>query len=104
MTDLEKLREDARFAKKFGLDAIFCPDYILHIAGYISRLEKENIALQRDAGRYSYVRRHVGFYRTNNGKGPVSSYLLIQTPAKDLIAEETDQAIDTAMEASNGST
>lgn len=101
MIDLEKLRESVRAHQKHELDIEFCPDYILRLADYIAQLEKENIALQRDAGRYSYVRRHVGFYRTNNGKGPVSSYLLIQTPAKDLIAEETDQAIDTAMEASN---
>lgn len=58
-------------------------------------------SLEKDVARYRWIRRNVGVYRTNDGKGPVSPYLLIQVPAKDLIAEETDIAIDTAMQSND---
>lgn len=47
-----------------------------------------------DAERYRHVRRRIGAERTNGGKGPVSYYLLMRTPASDALAAETDAAID----------
>jgi hypothetical protein len=55
--------------------------------------------MEQDAARYRWLRRNVGVYRTNDGAGPVSTYLLTQTPAKDRIAEETDAAVDAALAA-----
>lgn len=55
--------------------------------------------MEQDAARYRWLRRNIGVYRTNDGAGPVSAYLLMHTTAKDLIAEETDAAIDAAIAA-----
>lgn len=52
-----------------------------------------------DAARYRWLRRNVGVYRTNDGKGPVSPYLLLRYPALEDIAAETDAAIDAAIAA-----
>ena len=68
-------------------------------AAELRGLDAENKALRADAERYHWLRRNVGVYRTNNGRGPVSPYMLSRPPAADAIAEETDIAIDAAMAA-----
>lgn len=55
-----------------------------------------------DADRYRHVRRRIGAERTNGGKGPVSYYLLMRTPASDALAAETDAAIDADRAAAKG--
>jgi hypothetical protein len=55
-----------------------------------------------DAERYRHVRRRIGAERTNGGKGPVSYYLLMRTPASDALAAETDAAIDADRAAAHG--
>jgi hypothetical protein len=53
-----------------------------------------------DAARYRWLRINaIGAFRTNDGKGPVSVYHLSKIPAIAGIPEETDIAIDAAMEA-----
>lgn len=65
------------------------------IAATIRRLVQQPIGQNReDAERYRHVRRRIGAERTNGGKGPVSYYLLMRTPASDALAAETDAAID----------
>lgn len=67
-------------------------------AAKMLRAQNASIAeLEKDAARYRWLRRNIGVYRTNDGEGPVSMYLLMHKPAKDLIAEETDAAIDAAL-------
>ena len=52
-----------------------------------------------DAARYRWLRINaIGAFRTNDGKGPVSVYHLTKIPAIPGIPEETDAAIDAAMQ------
>lgn len=54
--------------------------------------------VQEDAARYRWLRINaIGAFRTNDGKGPVSVYHLSKIPAIPGIPEETDAAIDAAM-------
>lgn len=53
----------------------------------------------KKAARYDWMRRNVGVYRTNCGRGPISTYLLSRPPASDDVANETDDAVDAAIAA-----
>ncbi len=68
-------------------------------AAELRRLAAENAALRKDAERYRWLRINaIGAFRTNGGKGPVSVYHLTKIPAIPGIPEETDAAIDAAIQ------
>lgn len=70
------------------------------LAGLRTGFDAQNeviAGLRKDAERYQWLRLNVGAFRTGEGLGPISCYLLSRPPATDSVANETDEAIDAAM-------